>query len=302
MVESKAVNAQATASITAGQAEGSLSLERDSTGQDQERAIVPMYIAVPPGVLRFDGADDGFSIIRLWDTASIGPALYVSGANATHSPQVERLGTRTDTLTEILTFSGSKEASLSKGVLAQNVTILAQSIFIGPTPSYSNGAFRASGETFGSIVVQYTARYTAYKIYYNLPDWVVQRIFRDGIDEKDITIPPVLVMAYASGISASMQIERRIASTVPTSCNNNEWEADPDNCQYIEYKIYPDSEMDNTVTPPVPKPNANFLTNKAYLKYTEFCKAEHTRKRQQTFTLPRGNNIEVVYPIQTGIF
>ncbi|MDH4182643.1 MAG: hypothetical protein OEV92_00340 [Nitrospinota bacterium] len=284
-----ALSSQANASITGGK-EGAISIERCSGGRDQEKACVAMFLASPPGVIKFDSIEPGCAVVRLWASPDLSPTLHVAGAYA--NQPIERLGKRQDTIVETVTFSGSMEAALSKGHSASGVKVLASTPFIGATPSYHDGAFRVTEPSWGCLVVEYTAYYTAYRVYYGLPDWAIQKIFREGKNQADFTLPPVLVMAMDGGKSSTAQIERRIASSIPPDCKDDDWLTDEGESTWVEYKVFPDSEMNPSTG--TPKTNANYLTVRDYLKEVQYCRHRVSRKKVVTRSVPSGKNIEII--------
>jgi len=301
--DNQSISASVSASITEGEAGGSISLERCSAGRDQEKACAARFKAVPPGVMTFDGLDEGWAVIRVWRSAGVSPSLYKSAANTTRG--IESLGSRVETITETVTFSGSAQAALGKGyALTSGPAILARTPFLAagggpaPAPAYSNGMFKTSRPAYGTLVVSYQAVYTAYKVYYGLPEWVIDRIFKGGGNMEDATIPPVVVMAYDGGVSATLQIERRIMQVKPAPCENNEWVTDPGASTIVKYKVFTESQLDEYGNP---KPNADYLTSVTYLKHVEYCKAEPTRRRAQSFPKPKADNIQIISVEQGSI-
>ena len=285
-----------SASITEGAVEGSISIERCSSGVDQERACAAMFRAVPPGVMKFDSVEPGYAVIKLWHSPSLSPALYISASHANRG--YEKLGARTETIVEAVSFSGSAEATLSKGHSASGVTVLQATPFMDSRgigmarPSYTNGQFVASRPAFGTLVVSYHARYTAYRIYYGLPDWVIKKIFLVGASMEDFTIPPLLVMAFDRGHAATAQIERRIAQVRPPDCQADEWITDPGESTVVKYRVYSEEDLDPQTGQP--KSGANHLTALGYLKHVECCKQRVSRKRIQNYPMPQGKNIEII--------
>ena len=289
---SEFLNGQASVSVTKAADIGSMSLEKDSSGQDQEKGVSSYFIAVPPGILKFDSLAPGHAVIRLWDPNEVNPSLHVPRANTVKPNEV--LGSRSDTITEALSFNNSREATLSKGRIAYDVSVIAQSAFIGgPVPTYSNGKFIASSPTTGSMIVEYKANYKAYKIYYGLPDWVIQRVMIEGQNVRDVTIPPLIIMAYAGGQTATLQIERKITTSTPPDCKDDEWKTSEKSI-WVEYNVYPESEMDYDVSPPEPKAGANFLTSKAYVEHIQYCSQNSNRLKTQIYPVPTGDNIVIV--------
>ena len=301
----QALTASASANIVEGGKEGTISLDRDSGGIDQERAAQILYNIVPPGVIKFGDVEPGYATIRMFHSDNLSPTLYISSSYS--DKRYERLGARIEyDIVESVSFSGSSEVSLSKGyAIYGSATILTATPFLNAegvdiatneggnlaTPSYKDGKFIAKAKVYGTLIVKYSARYTAYRVYYGLPDWVIKRIYTDGQSKNDFTIPPLVVMAYDEGHSATVQIERKISDDKPAQCKNNEWVTDPGSSQIVKYKVYTESQLDGYGNP---KFNADFLTATGYLKHVEYCKNEPTRKRVQEFPMPSANNIKVI--------
>ncbi|MDH5510172.1 MAG: hypothetical protein OEZ32_07420 [Nitrospinota bacterium] len=295
--EKQAVNTTATASITEGDGKGSISLERCSSGIDQEKACAATFTAKPPGIMTYEGFRPGYVTLRLWHSPGLSPALHVA---ASHSDKkYERLGRRTEEgIVEAVTFSGSTEVSLGKGFTASGVRVLVSTPFLDakggnvPAPSYSHGKFTTREPAYGTLVVEYTASYTAYRVYYGLPDWVAQKIFSVGGALEDFTIPPVLVMAFDKGASAAIQLERKIMQVRPPDCKDDEWLTDAGESTVVKYKIFSEADLDPDTK--LPKPGANHLTAVGYVKHVEYCKQRVSRIRTQNYPVPDANNIEII--------
>lgn len=167
--------------------------------------------------------------MRLYCAAYLAPKIKVAG-NASLSP-VEYLGQREEKITEALTFTGSAEAKLSKGHNATGINVIDSTSFFDKDGKAAQapsgvlgepGVFRASGEVYGALVVEYTARYKVYRIPYGLPDHIAQALFVQGKPKDEITIPPVHVFAFAAGgYAASISFERRIGTI--TTPDGPEW-------------------------------------------------------------------------------
>jgi len=257
-----------------------------------------MYRVDPPGVMKFDSVEPGSAVIRLWYPAGLNPELFISGAHS-DKPK-ESLGRRREKVVETLTFNGSSEATISKPLSASGISVLATSIFIGKdgnsasTPRQDGYTFRTSEPAYGAIVVEYEAAYDAYRIYYGLPDWVIRQVYMEGRDIAHVTIPPLMAMAFAKGHAAQAQIERRIMKVAPPDCKDDDWATDTAESIYVEYKTFPDKSMNKTVTPHVPKPNADYLTTRAYVRHVEYCKNRVNKKRIHSFPDPQGDNIQIL--------
>jgi hypothetical protein len=293
----QALTASTSTNIVEGGKDGTVSLDRDSGGIDQERAAQILYNIVPPGVIKFGDVEPGYATIRVFNSSNLSPILYISSSYS--DKRYERLGNRIEyDIVESVSFSGSSEVSLSKGyAIYGGVSVLTATPFLNAdggnvsVPSYKDGKFTTNAKAYGTLIVQYSAKYTAYRVYYGLPDWVITRIFVNGESKENFTIPPLVVMAYDEGRSATAQIERKISDNRPAQCKNNEWVTDPGSSKIVKYKIYTESQLDEYGNP---KANADFLTSVTYLKHVEYCKDEPTRKRAQEFPMPSANNIEVI--------
>ncbi|MDH5637429.1 MAG: hypothetical protein OEZ04_02950 [Nitrospinota bacterium] len=296
MSEKQAVDATTTASITDADAKGSISLERCSSGIDQERACAATFTTKPPGIMTYEGFKPGYATVRLWHSPNRSPALHIAASHA--DKNYERLGARAEKVVETVTFSGSKEASLNKGHSASGVQVLVSTPFVNadggnvPAPSYSHGKYTTREPAYGTLVVEYTASYTAYRVYYGLPDWVAQKIFSMGGDLEDFTIPPVLVMAFDKGNSATMSLERKIMQVRPPDCKDDEWLTDAGESTVVKYKVFSEADLDETTK--LPKPGANYLTALGYVKHVEYCKQRVSRTRTQNYPVPDANNIEII--------
>jgi len=294
----QSVTATASPSFQEDKEQGNISIERCSSGRDQETACTVMYRVDPPGVMKYDSVEPGCAVIRLWYPEGLNPELFISGAHS-DKPK-ESLGRRREKVVETLTFNGSSEATISKPFSASGLTVLATSVFIGKdgspaaAPIQRGQTFRTSEPAYGAIVVEYEAAYDAYRIYYGLPEWVILQVFQGGRDIAHVTIPPVMVMAFAKGHAVQAQIERRIMKVAPPDCKDDDWDTDTAESIYVEYKTFPDKSMNKSVTPHVPKPNADYLTTRAYIKHVEYCKQRANKKRIHTFPDPKGDNILVI--------
>ncbi|MDH5639055.1 MAG: hypothetical protein OEZ04_11230 [Nitrospinota bacterium] len=256
-----------------------------------------MFRAIPPGVITFQNLEPGHAVLRLWHSQNLSPSIHISASHADKG--YDRLGSRVETIVEAVTFSGSTEAVLSKGFsIAGGVRVLAATPFVDANgggvagPFYSNGKYTTKEPAFGTLVVEYIASYTAYRVYYGLPDWVIQRIFVDGARIEDFSLPPVLVMAFDKGHAATAQIERRIAQSRPAPCENNEWLTDVGASVVVKYNVYTEKNLDPDTGEP--KPGADYLTTAAYLVHEEYCKAEPARRRRQEFSKPSAKNIKII--------
>jgi hypothetical protein len=303
----RAIEATAQTSMSEAKESGSISIERCSSGRDHEQAAQIMYRVVPPGVVTFDSVEPGSATIRLWYPSGLTPTLFVSGA-ATDKPR-EFLGRRREKVVETLSFSGSAEATLSKGFAASGITVVAETAFINKdgggvgTPVYHDGAFRVTDPAYGAIVVEYEAAYDAHRIYYGLPDWVIRRAFIDPMGQSratngeglaHLTVPPVFVAAFAKGHMATALIERRIMNVTPPDCKDDDWLTDMFESTYCKYRFYPDYAM-TTTTPRTVKEPGIYQESKAYIKHVQYCRNKPNRKKIQTYPEPKGDNI-VVYP------
>ena len=293
----EALGAQAQIQVQYG-GRWSISLERCSSGKDQERACVPEFQAIPPGVMKYAGDQPGYAVIRLWSPPDLSPGIYVSGACS--SKGLSGLGRRSETIVETISFSGSTEAALSKGHSASGPRIINSTHFENakgqpvPSPSYNDGVYRTTESCWGAMVVEYSASYSAYRVYYGLPDWLARKVYMEGGRLEDYTVPPVMVMAIDKGHSAHIQIERRIAKVSPPDCQNNDFVTDTANSQVVKYKVYPESSMNYNTTPPSPKPGASYLITTSYLKHVTYCKHRTSLTRTESYSLPRGDNIEII--------
>ncbi|MBI5058971.1 hypothetical protein HZB60_04195 [candidate division KSB1 bacterium] len=163
----------------------------------------------------------GVENIRLYSPSSA--SVLVSGTYLSDGA-AEYIGTRTDNLVEVLTFSGSKSAALSKGYgIASNAKVVNSTPFIGGgSPSQTErGLWEGSTAVYGALVVEYEVSYKMYRVKYGVPQSAITDMFDNGKAPADLLLPPVLVMAFASGgYGAMLTVDRRVGSNIDTGCGS----------------------------------------------------------------------------------
>lgn len=262
-------------------------LARDTSGKEDERPVMPQwtYVGWTP---TYSGASEGYAVVRLYCASYLAPKIKVAGNNS-KSP-VEFIGQREEKISEAVTFTGSAEAKLSKGHNATDVAVIDSTSFFDKDGKAAQapsgvpgepGVFRASGEVYGALMVEYTARYKVWRIPYGLPDHIAQALFVQGKPRDELTIPPVHVFAFAAGgYAASLSFERRIGELdVSVDCSNS-WVLDNSASVKKKFKIYDPEDLNPDGSP---KPNASYIEEERYVKVVRYCSSDPTKIRVEHY-------------------